>query len=263
MRNKEEQVGDIVSPTIKRLNWDLEKEVGNWAKYLKPIMESEEMYDLYQEFKECKETITPASKDLFKWLRVCPPENLKIIALGMDSYPSRYRTGSKELQATGIALDCSNSPDGKVQPSMAAFYDGISEEYKEKFVHSPDISYLCEQGVMLSNRALNCKLNKSGSMIPKWDFFWKYFLEEVITPYFTGVQIVLLGKDAAVLKKFVFEMSNPLYILTHPSFAARTYSIWETNNTFHKLNKYLKEANGADYQIIWGKEQYLEQKLPF
>lgn len=248
-----------------KLEWNnLEEQIGGWAKYLTPIFESEEMYDLYQTFKGCKETITPHSKDLFKWLKVCPPDKLKVIFIAMDSYSGRYRTGDKELQATGIPLDCSNSPDGKLQPSLNAFYEGAAEEYEEKPCYSKELDYLCEQGVLFGNRALNCKLNKTGSFMGKWDFFWKYFLEEVIGSYFTGTQIVLMGKEAAALKKYVFEMANPLYMIEHPSAAARTYRTWETKGTFKKINKYIIGANGSDSQIIWNKQLYNEIKeLPF
>lgn len=86
---------------VNKLDFDqFVPKLGTWADYLKPVFESEEMFNLYQEFKQCKETITPKSSDLFKFLEYCPKDNLKLIVIGMDSYPGRYYK-SKEFQATG------------------------------------------------------------------------------------------------------------------------------------------------------------------
>lgn len=248
-----------------KLEWNnIEDQIGGWSKYLLPLFESEEMYNLYQEFKQCKETITPASKDLYKFLKVCKPDKLRVIMILLDSYPGRYRTGTKELQATGIPMDCTNSPDDKLQPSLEAFYEGIEAEYEEKVFHSKDLTYLCEQGVFLGNRALNCKLNKTGSFLGKWDFFWKYFFEEVITPYFPSVPVVLVGKEAQLLKKYVFEMSNPLYMVEHPSAAARAYRTWDTKGVFKTINKTLELNNGPEYKIIWDYKLYKDSlECPF
>ena len=162
---------------------------------------TEEMYNLYQEFKECKEHITPKSSDLYKFLEYCPKNDLK---------------------------------------------------------------FLCEQKVLLGNRALNCKLNKTGSFMGKWDFFWEFFLQEIVFNFYKGVPIILVGKDAAKLKKYVFEMNNPVFILDHTSFAARNNTLWETNNVFTKANKLVVEQFGQGTEIIWDKKIYDEIKeLPF
>ncbi len=237
--------------------------LGEWFDYLKPIFETEEMYNLYQEFKECKEHITPKSSDLFKFLEYCPKNDLKLIIIGQDPYPSRYYK-SKEFQATGIAFDCSNSPDGKLQPSLEAFWNGLSHEFDRELTREKDLKFLCEQKVLLGNRALNCKLNKTGSFMGKWDFFWEFFLQEIVFNFYKGVPIILVGKDAAKLKKYVFEMNNPVFILDHTSFAARNNTLWETNNVFTKANKLIVEQFGQGTEIIWDKKIYDEIKeLPF
>ena len=237
--------------------------LGEWFDYLKPIFETKEMYNLYQEFKECKEHITPKSSDLFKFLEYCPKNDLKLIIIGQDPYPSRYYK-SKEFQATGIAFDCSNSPDGKLQPNLEAFWNGLSHEFDRELPREKDLKFLCEQKVLLGNRALNCKLNKTGSFMGKWDFFWEFFLQEIVFNFYKGVPIILVGKDAAKLKKYVFEMNNPVFILDHTSFAARNNTLWETNNVFTKANKLIVEQFGQGTEIIWDKKIYDEIKeLPF
>lgn len=98
----------------------------------------------------------------------------------------------------------------------------------------------------------------------KWDFFWEFFLQEIVFNYYKGVPIILVGKDAAKLKKYVFEMNNPVFILDHTSFAARNNTLWETNNVFTKANKLIVEQFGQGTEIIWDKKIYDEIKeLPF
>lgn len=237
--------------------------LGEWFDYLKPIFETEEMYNLYQEFKKCKEHITPKSSDLYKFLEYCPKNDLKLIIIGQDPYSSKYYK-SKEFQATGILFDCSNSPDGKIHPSLEAFWNGLSHEFDRELTREKDLKFLCEQGVLLGNRALNCKLNKTGSFMGKWDAFWEFFLQEIVFNFYKGVPIILVGKDAAKLKKYVFEMNNPVFILDHTSFAARNNTLWETNNVFTKANKLIVEQFGQGTEIIWNKKIYDEIKeLPF
>ena len=42
--------------------------LGDWFPYLEKLIETKEMYNLYQEFKQCKEHITPKSSNLYKFL---------------------------------------------------------------------------------------------------------------------------------------------------------------------------------------------------
>jgi uracil DNA glycosylase len=74
--------------------------IGEWDKYLTPLFEGSKMYDLYQEFKPISSQITPIHSNLYRFLLECPPSNLKLIIIGMDSYPGRYK--NRELQATGL-----------------------------------------------------------------------------------------------------------------------------------------------------------------
>ena len=80
----------------------IEPLLGGWWRYLKPIFEDERMYNLFAEIAEInkKEITTPKNSQMFRFLELCPPENLKLIVIGMDSYSSKYKNG--ELQATGL-----------------------------------------------------------------------------------------------------------------------------------------------------------------
>ena len=230
-----------------------------WGNYLKPLFESKEMFQLYQQFKELSKKgvrITPKSDELYNFLKYCDPSNLNLIIIGLDSYPGVYK--NNVLQCTGFAFDCSNSPDKSCQPSLSALWEGLSHEYNEVLPKEYDIRYLAErEGVLLANRALNCKLYKTGSFVGMWDFWWKFYLEQVITPYFPGIPILFLGNESKKLRAYVFEMNNPVFELTHPSFAARTNSLWETKGVFKSIDR-ITEGNNK-LKINWKKEILVEQ----
>jgi len=90
----------------------------------------------------------------------------------------------------------------------------------------------------------------------KWDFFWEFFLQEIVFNFYKGVPIILVGKDAAKLKKYVFEMVNPVFILDHPSHAARLQECWVTNGTFTKCNRLIEDQFGESEKIEWNSEKY-------
>jgi uracil DNA glycosylase len=242
------------------LNWkNFENKFGGWSRYIKPFFDEGGFDDIYIKLKKegrDGEIITPLSENTFKFLEKTSPEKLKVIFIGMDSYPGRYKNG--QFQATGIAFDCSNSPDGKLQPSLISFFEGMEKDLKTKVKRVPDLTYLCEQGVLLGNRALTCRLNQTSSHIGMWDPFWQYFLAEVVTAYFTGVPVVLIGDSAHFLKRYVFPIANPIFEISHPSSAARNEIIWDSQGVFASVNKILKENN--NFEIFW---DYEDWDLPF
>lgn len=248
---------------------------GTWAGYFEKLFEGkygEQMFDLYQWLKEkagtervwdnksgeWKSGVFPHSENVFRAFEKCNPNPISCVVMGMEPYSGAYRDFVP--QATGISLDCSNSPDKTLQPSLRKFHEGIARDIGEKEEYAHDLGYLCEQGVLLVNRSLTVSHRKIGSHMGKWDFFWKYFFEEVLTPNFPGVPVVFLGKDAQALKKYVFEMAHPVYKLDHPSYAEKQGIVWDTQKTFTKVNNQL-QAN----RIYWRYSDWkaLTNDLPF
>ena len=243
---------------------DLEKFeplLGEWFLRLKPVFEKPEMYNLYQEMKKLSLSgvkLTPKSSDLWRFLKECSPNNLKLVIIGMDRYPGIYK--NREYHADGIAFSNKNSPDKKCQPSLTSFWEGLSEDIGQELEHHNDLTFLANQGILLGNRALACKLNKTGSLMGEFDFFWEFFLQEVM-PGFNGVPIILIGKDAQILKKYCFEFSNPIFEIAHPSYAARKNETWDTQKVFSKIQTILKNNNNDS--INWTGNNSITEQDPF
>lgn len=235
------------------------EKLGSWADSLRLFIESEQCNKIYAQLKKDsqKDTIFPTSEDTFRAFKLCDKSNLKLILYGMEPYSGVYHD-NKKPQATGLCLDCSN---GKIQPSLEYFLKGISNEYNlpyTEYYKTNDLSYLAEQGILLVNRSLTVKKEKIGSHIGLWDEFWEFFLEKLQSEH-PNTPILFLGKDASHLKKYVWELSNPIFELPHPSSAARTQSNWETKNIFSNINQYLRTHH--DYAINWSWKKHDEIKV--
>lgn len=241
---------------------------GVWADKFKPFIESKAMWDIMQKVKQDamkvydKEKgvyigVVPKSSDTFRAFATTRPGDVKVIFILMDPYPRRYKDGS--FQATGIAMDCSNSPDGKLQPSLEFFYDAMDRELSKKVERSKSLEYLHEQGVMMYNSDLTCKLGKTESHAGVWREFQKYFLGEVMYGT-TGIIYVLCGDASHKLERFINPLGNYIFKLTHPSSAQYGSGVWDSKGIFMKINNILKDNN--DFEIMWDKRDWDEFSTP-
>lgn len=232
---------------------------GPWAEKFKPFIESKEMWDIMQTVKRDagRFGVVPDHKDTFRSFGTTDPDNVKVIFILMDPYPRRYKDGT--FQATGIAMDCSNTPDGKIQPSLKFFYDAIEKELEKKIERSPSLAYLHEQGVMMYNSDLTCKLNRTESHAGLWVEFQKYFLQEVMYGT-TGVIYVLCGKPSQKLRRYINPLGNYIFELTHPSSAQYGAGVWDSKGIFNQINRILKDNNND--KVFWDKAEWDEYKTP-
>lgn len=244
----------------ERLNYEeFAPLLGKWAPKFKKFIEGKEMFDIYQKIKEDakKETIVPISDNVFSVFRDSDPNNIKSIWFLMDPYPRRYK-GTKIPQATGTAMDCSNSPDGKLQPSLEKFYEGMKKCLDKRVEWTPSLKYLTEQGVLLLNTDLTVKLNKTGSHEGLWSPFHKFFLEEVMRSY-TGIIYVLSGNVSHKMEKYINPLGNYIFKIEHPAAASHKGTEWDCKNIFKITNKLLHDMNGSE--VFWSKEDF--ENMPF
>jgi uracil-DNA glycosylase len=243
----------------KKLDFDgsFKESLGKWAELFRPFIEGPEMYQIYQRLKEDgkKEIICPASENTFRAFQTTDPDQVNVVFLLADPYPRRYKDGT--LQSTGIAMDCSNSPTGEIQPSLEKFYDGIERDLGGRVEKSPSLLYLQEQGVMMLNTDLTCKLNKTGSHTRLWEPFQKFFLETVMGS--ERVIYVLCGKSSHRMDRYIYPPANWIFKLEHPAAAAHDDVEWDHQNIFTNINKILRSENKSI--ITWDPKEWAD--LPF
>lgn len=232
------------------MNWEHFRDYfhESWHDKMRPFIESEACDNIYKFLKaEGKrgKKIAPLSSAVFRCFKETPYNDLKVVLMGMCPYHTE-KNGAPV--ADGLLMGCSVT--GYLQPSLQQFYGGIERElYNGLNLHynpNPDVTYLAHQGVLMLNAALTTEMNKAGSHIKLWEPFTKYLFEECIN--ITGVPIVFLGKDAARYE----HLTNPFawsFVLSHPASASYKNTEWDTEGTFGKVNRVLKDNN--NFQINW------------
>jgi uracil DNA glycosylase len=239
------------------MNFDKFKECfhESWHNKIQPFIESEECDKIYaylkKEVRRGKQ-IAPLSSNIYRCFLETPLTDLKVIMVGMCPYHT-LRNGSPV--ADGLLMGCSST--GILQPSLEQFYGGVEIElYNGLNLHytkNPDVSYLAKQGVLMFNAALSTEINKAGSHTSLWEPFVKYFFEDVVGT--EGAPIILLGKEASKCKKYI-QPFKWVFEISHPASASYKGLEWDTEGTFGKVNKILKDNN--NHSITW-----LDEEPPF
>jgi uracil-DNA glycosylase len=220
----------------------------SWHEKLRPFIESEKCDDIYKFLKTESgrgKKIAPLSSNVYRCFLETPLNELKVVLMGMCPY---HTAKNGVPVADGLLMGCSVTD--KLQPSLEQFYGAIEKDVYDglnlTYVKEPDVSYLAKQGVLMLNAALTTEINKAGSHINLWEPFTKYLIEEVIG--YAGVPIIFLGKDAARYKKYVPPFTWT-FTLSHPASASYKNTEWDSEGTFTKVNKILKENN--NHHIEW------------
>lgn len=226
------------------MNWDLFSHQfhESWHPKIKPFIESEECDKIYtflkKESKRGKK-IAPLSSNTFRCFLETPYDEIKVILVGL----SPYHVFRNDLPvADGLLMGCSVT--NYLQPSLDQFYKALEVEFYHglnlHYIKNPNVSYLARQGVLMLNAALTTELNKAGSHLVLWEPFMKYLFEKVLDT--VGAPIVFLGKESAKLERYTMPF-NWIFKISHPASASYQGGEWDSEGTFKKINKILKDRN--------------------
>lgn len=242
---------------------DFKEKFGAWAEAFRPFIESEAMFKLFDQLKKDARTerIYPSSDNTFRTFSTTHPDSLEVVWFLMDPYPKVYPGKPVIPHATGIAMDCSNSPDGRLQPSLEKFYEGMARDIGKMPVCSPSLLYLQQQGVMMTNTALTVKFRKTGSHKKIWLPFQQFFLEEVLR----GKRLIyiLSGEASWEMEKWISPLGNVILKTEHPVAASYSKRDWDSRDlktkksVFTLVNDILQEEgkmiywDKADFETMW------------
>lgn len=226
----------------------------SWETKMRPFIESIECKELYDKLIAAREQgklVVPYWTQTYRAFKETNLEEMKAMICGFSPY---HTLKDRKIVADGILMSASNT--GHLPPSLEQFYDGMERdlfpETETGIIRSPDLAYLCHEGVFMFNTSMTCELLKAGSHADIWLPFTKYVLEEIIT--IQGIPIIWLGKDAAKYDRYV----NPFqwrFMVEHPAYAARQHTTWDTQQCFTKVNRVIRDNNKQT--IRWAEE------LPF
>lgn len=220
----------------------LAEEFGTWAEDMREFIESEELDKIFLYLRsriDQGRNIFPERDSLFKAFLETPKDQLKAIFFLQDPY---YSKKGKRIIADGIAMSCSNTKE--LQPSLSAFYTGLEKYIGTKIKRNPDLKYLCNQGIMMLNTSLTVEEGRPSchssirvldSRIKLWEPLIKFFLERVISK-FNNLPLIFCGKESQYYERYVNPLQHYIFKVEHPSAAARSERLWNTQDIFRKID---------------------------
>lgn len=203
----------------------------NWRKLLG---EKVELLDLIQS-KLSRENYLPAESDLLRSLTL-DPFDAKVLILGQDPYPN-------QIDAMGLAFSTART-DGTLPASLKNIFIELSADLGIKQPSSGDLTPWCDQGVVLLNRTLSCRIGESNS---HRDIGWREFTDAVVKVLADlDVVAILWGKSAQELSNLFAH--DRLIKSVHPS-PLSAYRGFFGSKPFSKANELLRKSGREE--IHW------------
>lgn len=220
----------------------------NWYNKLKDYIESDKFRKIALTVRDRRQKtqVFPKSDEVFKAFQLTPFNNIRVVIIGMDPYPTEYKG---EPVACGLAFAPRYSEF--VPPSLKQIYYRLKQTlYSEElnFLETDmDLHKWAEQGVFLLNAALTVEKGKAGSHL----LLWKDFTETVIktiSENSSGVIFCFWGKDAQQFAPLVNSNAHHKLLASHPVSAVYKGGNWDCDH-FEEINRILQHNNGE--KIKW------------
>lgn len=209
----------------------------SWKELLNDEFEKEYFKNLVNFVKEQyiqnKTGIFPPASSIFKAFDACPTNQLKVVILGQDPYPTRGH-------ANGLCF--SINPD--VRPfakSLINIFKEIESDLGQPIPQNGDLSRWADQGVLLLNSILTVQEGKPQSHQGKG---WEKFTDAVIQKISAekeGIVFMLWGGYAKNKGKNIDRTKHLVLESGHPSPMSANQGLWFGNKHFSKANDYLTQ----------------------
>ena len=220
---------------------ELEK---SWKEALKDEMSTSYFKDLMvyveQQYVVTGDRIFPKKSELFQALNLCPLDNVRVVILGQDPYPTKGF-------AHGLCFS--------VEETVFPFPKSLNNIFKElesdtgKPIHANgNLRRWAEQGVLLLNTVLTVEEGKPDSHAGKgWERFTDAVLS-VINQEQTEIVYLLWGSKAKTKAEKLDAQRNLILKTVHPS-PLSAYRGFFGSKHFSQANSYLLEHGKKP--IIW------------
>jgi len=174
------------------------------------------------------EDYLPTTPNVLKALSY-DPFSAKVLILGQDPYPNRE-------DAMGLAFSSGRS-NGRLPASLKNLFIELSSDLEIASPKNGDLSPWCDQGVVLLNRVLTCRVGESDSHS---QIGWRDFTYEVVSNLAKlDVVAVLWGKSAQELSALF--PKDRLITSVHPS-PLSAYRGFFGSKPFSKANQLLIQS---------------------
>ena len=219
------------------------------AEFSKPYMQN--LLAFLQNEQACNKQILPPQEDWFNALNSTPFENVKVVILGQDPYPTPGH-------AHGLCFS--------VQPGVTPLPKSLLNINKELLtdlnIDNSTNGYLqswAKQGVLLINAVLTVEAGKANAHQKKG---WEQFTDAIIQAVNDQKQhcvFILWGSYAQKKGRFIDRKKHLVLEAVHPS-PLSAYRGFFGSQPFSKTNDYLKEQGLQE--INWQLPQATRQTQP-
>jgi uracil-DNA glycosylase len=192
------------------------------------------------EYQNNETSIFPARENLFRAFEVCPYEQVKVVILGQDPYPTKGH-------AHGLCF--SVEEDVKPFPkSLLNIFKEIETDLKQSIPPKGSLERWSKQGVLLLNTVLTVKEGQAGSHINNG---WEQFTDAVIqilSDQKEDIVYLLWGSKAQEKGKNIDSLKNCVLTSVHPS-PLSSYRGFFGCKHFSRTNEYLISKGSTP--IVW------------
>ena len=211
-----------------------------WNDFLESEFRKEYFYNLlcFLEKEYSTKNIFPDKKDVLNAFKLTHLNNIKVVILGQDPYPTRG-------MAMGLSFSVRN--DNKIPPSLRNIYKEIISEYGYVKYDNGDLSHWAQQGVFLLNSILTVEEGKPLSHKNKG---WECFTDNVISYLNTSLNpiVFVFWGDYSKSKENLITNKNHLILKSsHPSPLSARKSFFGCSH-FLKINEFLRSVYNEEIE---------------
>ena len=158
---------------------------------------------------------TPSPNLWFEWARQTPLENIKVIIIGQDPYPTINTAHGLAFSSINKLISC--------PPSLRNIFKCLEQQkiIKDFKQTTTCLSSWAEQGVLLLNTAFSTEIGKRREHFSLWEDYVKRILVRILQYHIESDVIILCwGQDAQnLVNKITIKTAHKFHILnwSHPS----------------------------------------------
>jgi len=193
-----------------------------------------ELENFLQQEQQVGKNILPKASLWFNALNSTPIQNVKVLILGQDPYPT-------EGHAHGLCFSALD-PIEPLPKSLQNIYKELKSDLNIDNTHTANLQAWAEQGVLLLNAVLTVEEGKANAHKNRgWERFTDKIIK-VVNVECENVVFVLWGNYAQKKAKFIDESKHLIIKDPHPSPLSAYRGFWGSK-PFSRVNGYLQEQD--------------------
>ena len=216
----------------------------DWARIMKPYLQSEDWRSVRQELQRCLKTgIYPAADDIFKCFRLCPYNELTAVFLTTNAMGTNSDGIAFSSSVMDVFLD--------LQPVQDVIFDAVEADMDGPYLNrDSSLDRWAKQGVLMLNCDLTTLKGKPGVHLKLWHEFMKHLFKH-LGQYNTGIIYVLIGQHPQKFERYINKEANDIFNLEHPMIALKEKRPWNHQSVFKRINDISQLLNNRS--VDWTK----------